>query len=159
MEDADCEICGRKGVKAVVSVEGAKLMVCGRCAYGKKILYFLEDREAPVERVEAPRRGKMEEAEEIVDSYGKIIRKAREKMGLSIAVIAERINEKESYIDRIEREKIIPPFPVAKKLEKELRIKLIEKVEASVAPAAASTKKFSEPTLADLLESQKKKGK
>ena len=158
MEDADCEICGRKGVKAVVSVEGAKLMVCGRCAYGKKILYFLEDREAPVERVEAQSR-KMGETEEIVDDYGKVIRKARDRMGLSLAVIAERINEKESYIERIEREKIIPTFPVAKKLERELRIKLIEKVEASVAPAAASTKKFSEPTLGDLLESQKKKGK
>lgn len=158
MEESTCEICGRKNVKAVVSVEGAKLVVCGGCARGKKVLYYLEEREpgrgAPLE----PRK-KAEETEEIVEGYGKIIRKAREKMGLPVSVVAERINEMESYLERIEREAVAPTFPVARKLEKELGVKLIEKVSASVAPTVSGSKKFSEPTLADMLESQKKEEK
>ena len=78
-------------------------------------------------------------------------------MGLPVSVVAERINEKQSYLERIEREEIEPTFPVAKKLEKELRVKLIEKVAGSIAPTAQASKKFSAQTLGDLLESEKKK--
>ena len=155
MEDSTCEICGRKNVRAVVSVEGAKLVVCGGCARGKKVLYYLEDREMPsdTQHIEKPGR-KHEETEEIVEDYADRIKRARQKMGLPISVVAEKINEMESYLERIERGKIAPTFAVAKKLEKELGIKLIEKVEESVAPTISGKKKFSEPTLGDLLESQ-----
>lgn len=158
MEDSTCEICGRKGVRAVVSVEGAKLVACGGCARGKKILYYLEENEPVPEprQMERPRRG-MEESEEIVDDYPERIKKARQKMGLPISVVAEKINEMESYLERIERGTITPTFAVAKKLEKELGIKLIEKVEASVAPSEHSKgKKFTEPTLGDMLETGEK---
>lgn len=154
MEDSTCEICGRKNVRAVVSVEGAKLVVCGACARGKKVLYFLEEREPAEARPMAPQKQKIEETEEIREDYAQAIRKAREKTGLPISVVAERINEMESYLERIERGKIMPTFTVAKKLEKELGIKLIEKVETSVAPTPTAQKKFSEPTLGDMLEEE-----
>lgn len=153
MEDSTCEICGRKSVRTVVLVEGAKLMVCGGCARGKKILYYLEDREPSAAPMEMPRK-RVEETEEIVEDYAQRIRNARQKMRLPVAVVAEKINEMESYLERIEKGKVVPTFSVAKKLEKELGIKLIEKVEASVAPTVAKLKKFSEPTLGDMLESQ-----
>ena len=155
-EEETCEICGRKGAHAIVEVEGATLKVCGLCAYGKKILYHLDESGEAKERTE--RRGpppKFEETEEIVENYGKIIKNAREKLGLGRAVIAEKINEKESYLERIERGELTPTFAVARKLEKELGIKLVEKVQASVAPSTSNSKKFSEPTLADLLEEEK----
>lgn len=155
-EEETCEICGRKGAHAIIEVEGAKLKVCGSCAYGKKILYRLDDtgeaREGPEKQRAQP---KLEETEEIVEGYGKIIKNAREKIGLSRSVVAEKINEKESYLERIERGELTPTFTVAKKLEKELGIKLIEKVQASVAPSTSSSKKFSEPTLEDMLEEEK----
>lgn len=155
-EEETCEICGRKGAHAIVEVEGAKLKVCGSCAYGKKILYHLD--EAGEAREGTERRGpppKFEETEEIVENYGKLIKNAREKLGLSRSVVAEKINEKESYLERIERGELTPTFAVARKLEKELGIKLLEKVQASVAPSTSSSKKFSEPTLADMLEEEK----
>ncbi len=156
MDDSTCEICGRKNVKAVVSVEGAKLVVCGGCARGKKVLYFLdEETEGPQDIRKMPR-GKLEETEEIVEEYGKIIRGARQKMGLTVAVVAERINESESYLEHIEREELTPTFKVAKKLEKELGIKLVEKVQPSVSAAVEKKGEFREPTLGDILESQKK---
>jgi len=155
-EEETCEICGRKGAHAIIEVEGAKLKVCGSCAYGKKILYHLDEtgevREGP-EKHRAP--PKFEETEEIVENYGKIIKDARENIGLSRSVVAEKINEKESYLERIERGELTPTFTVARKLEKELGITLVEKVQASVAPSTASSKKFSEPTLADMLEEEK----
>ncbi len=154
MEEPTCEICGRKGVKAVVSVEGARLVVCGSCARDKKVLHFLEERESATGAELRPRVRKTEETEELVENYGKILRRAREKMRLPLSVVAERINEKESYLEKIEREEMVPTFAVARKLEKELGITLIEKVSASVAPAAAEKKRFSEPTLGDMLESQ-----
>ena len=154
MEDSTCEICGRKNVKAVISVEGAKLVVCGGCARGKKVLYYLEDREIPGDTRHNDRpRQKPEETEEIAEDYADRIKTARQKMGIPISVVAEKINEMESYLERIERGKIMPTFAVAKKLEKELGIKIIEKVEASVESSpTGSNKKFSEPTLGDMLE-------
>jgi len=154
-EEETCEICGRKGAQAIVEVEGAKLKVCGSCAYGKKILYHLDETGEPKEGIERKAHGKLEETEEIVEDYGKIIKNARERLGLGRSVVAEKISEKESYLERIERGELIPTFIVAKKLEKELGIKLIEKVHASVAPSTGSSKKFSEPTLADMIEEEK----
>jgi putative transcription factor len=158
MEEATCEICGRKNVKAVVSIEGAKLVVCGACARGKKVLYFLEE-EAEGPQVREMPRGKAEETEEIIEGYGRTIRNARQKMGLAVAVVAERINERESYLEHIEREELVPTFKVARKLEKELGIKLIEKVQPSVSATTEKKGEFREPTLGDILESQKKEGK
>lgn len=150
---ATCEICGRDGVVAVVFVEGAKLAVCGGCVRGKKVIYQLEDTGSL--EPQTVQRIRSEETEEIVEGYGKIIKKAREEMGLPLSVVAERINEKESYIERIEREQIIPTFAVAKKLEKELKIKLIEKTRSGGSVSTNTFKKFSEPTLGEMLDDKR----
>lgn len=154
-----CDICGRPEAKAVVLIEGAKMVACGRCAYSNKVLYRLdEDEEGRTIELKPSKRGRMEESEEVIEGYGKAIKKARERMGVKIAVIAEKINEKASYLDAIENERLTPTFLVARKLEKELGIKLIQKVVEEV-PGSTTLKsgKFSEPTLADALVVQKKK--
>jgi len=158
MEESTCDICGRKGVRAVVSVEGAKLVVCGGCARGNKVLYHLDEGAEMPQQMPVRRAGRLEETEEIVEGYGRKIKQARQKMGLPVAVVAEKINERESYLEHIEREDMVPTFKVAKKLEKELGIKLVEKVQASVSASVESKGQFREPTLADMLEGQKKKG-
>lgn len=157
MEESTCDICGRKGVRAVVLIEGAKLVVCGGCARGNKVLYYLEE-ETEASQIRRTPAGKLEETEEITEGYGKKIKQARQKLGLPVAVVAEKINERESYLEHIEREDLVPTFKVAKKLEKELGIKLIEKVQPSVSATVESKGQFREPTLGDILESQKKKG-
>jgi putative transcription factor len=156
-----CDICGRDDTFAVVLVEGAKMVACRGCTRGKKILHRLEeDEEGQVVELRTAKRGPMDSDEEIVEGYGKIIRKAREKTSLKIAVIAEKINEKESYLDAIENERLRPTIAVARKLERELGIKLIEKVqEEQVSSTSTKAGKFSEPTLADALLTQKKKEK
>jgi putative transcription factor len=138
-------------VRAQILLEGAKLLVCSRCMRSGKIIHrFYEDEpEKEVPQYRTP----VQEAEEVVEDYAKRIKEARQKARLPIAVVAERISEKESYLQAIEGGRLTPTLDVAKKLEKELGIKLIEKGEASAAPSASapSKKKFSEPTLGDML--------
>ncbi|HID72583.1 TPA: TIGR00270 family protein, partial [Candidatus Micrarchaeota archaeon] len=156
MGNLSCDICGREDVKAVVLIEGAKMLACGGCMRGGKVLHRLTDDDEGRPAVEIKQRAPMGESREIVEGYGRIIKRARDSARLPMAVIAERVSEKESYLDAIENERIMPSFAVARKLEKELKIKLIEEVDQSVGPStAASGQSFSEPTLADALLSQK----
>ena len=153
MAELSCDICGATPVRAQILVEGAKLLACGRCMKTGKIIHRFHDDEpdAVPEAYKPP-----EESEEIVEDYGKLIRSAREKAKLPIAVVAERIREKESYLQAIENERLAPTMDVAKKLEKELGIKLIETVQESAGASAAASAKFSEPTLADMVSEKKK---
>lgn len=176
----DCDICGKKGVSFIIQVEGAKMAVCPRCAYHGKILHSLGTEEAGGEE-EAP--AKMDYStpkqfrveEEILDGYGRKIRRAREAVkityeevneygkkekktrGMTIEELAKKVNEKASWLDRVENERMEPNPAEAKKLEKALGIKLVEKVEVSVTPTPKSGGGKTELTLFDMFEMQKKK--
>lgn len=159
MAELYCDICGNTPVRAQVLVEGAKMLACGRCmGSGKVILRLDEDDGEPIVR---PTATTLDSSEEIVEGYGRIIINAREKTGLPIAVVAERIKERESYLHAIEHERLAPTMEVAKKLEKELGIKLVEKVAGSMSPSLSkpSSKNFQPPTLGDIIEVKKKKEK
>ncbi|MFH1521174.1 MAG: multiprotein-bridging factor 1 family protein [Candidatus Micrarchaeota archaeon] len=159
MAELYCDICGKTPVRAQVLIEGAKMLACGMCMRsGKVIMRLDEDDGEPIVR---PITTHLDSNEEIIEGYGRIIINAREKSGLPIAVIAERIKEKESYIHAIEHERFVPTIEVAKKLEKELGIKLIEKIAGTMAPSISkpSSKNFQPSTLGDMIEAKKKKEK
>ncbi|MEW5996877.1 MAG: multiprotein-bridging factor 1 family protein [Candidatus Micrarchaeota archaeon] len=173
----DCDICGRKGVAFIIAVEGAKMAVCPRCAYHGKILHSLgsgEEEEAPVKvDYTTPKQFRMEE--EVVDGYGRKIRRARENVKITfeevneygkkekktrvmtIEELARKVNVKASWLDKIENERVAPSLEEARKLEKALGIKLVEKVEVSVSPTPKGGGGKTELTLLDMLEMQKKK--
>ncbi len=123
----ECDICGRKTDKEyIVEVEEAQLHVCERCAKGMTPIEII-DHSPNKNAKQEPRVIKhafSEEANEITNDYGSIIKNAREKAGLTNKELAIRINEKESLIARIERNQLMPEERVAKKLEKLLGIKL-----------------------------------
>jgi len=156
MAELYCDICGGAPVRAQILIEGAKLLACARCMRGGKVIFRFEEEGALPSLSGA---SAAESSEEIVEDYAKIIRNARERIKLPLSVVAERINEQESYLHALEGGRLAPTMEVAKKLEKELGIRLVEKV-AGVAPslAASGSRSFSEPTLADMLD-KKKKGK
>ncbi|MBS7605289.1 TIGR00270 family protein, partial [Candidatus Bathyarchaeota archaeon] len=64
---------------------------------------------------------------EIIEDFGSIIKKAREKLGLTPEDLGKMIGEKESVIKKIEGGKIIPDIRLAAKLERALKIKLLVK--------------------------------
>lgn len=148
----ECEVCGERDAVFLAEIEGAKLHVCPDCARRGKIL----------SRISAPpkSRGVVVKKEvreiEVVPDYGRRIKKAREKLGIGRDVLAERINEKESYIERIEAEKTVPTVKVARKLEKELGVVLFE--EVSEERVVGQKSEGGMLTLGDLVVVKKKKG-
>lgn len=168
----ECESCGSKiedGESFFVSIEGARLNVCFRCKRFGKIIHAPRvsrtgGQPSSSRQAYAPAsRPSTREEYELVENYGERIRNAREKIGLPLNVLAEKIAEKESFIDRVEKQKTRPPFSVAKKLEKELGILLLEEVESqSPNQESPNYKKSSVPralTLGDILEIEKGKKK
>ena len=67
----------------------------------------------------------MDTSQELVEDYADIIRQAREKRGLSTEELGLKINEKESFLKKIEAGKTAPTELLISKLEHFLKIKLL----------------------------------
>jgi putative transcription factor len=120
----ECEMCGSGEGSFLILVEGAKLHVCYNCAKHGKVLSAPAP--APQRRLSVSR----EESErDVVADFGRKIKEARERMRIERKVLAELVNEKESFLERIEAEKTIPNETIALKLEKALGIKLFEEIK------------------------------
>jgi putative transcription factor len=61
----------------------------------------------------------------VAEGFGSLVRRAREKMGLSHEDLGRKIAEKVSVVKKIEGEKIVPDQRVAEKMEHALGIKLL----------------------------------
>jgi len=121
-----CEICGRtiKGKGREIYVEQAKLTVCKNCIrYGTPV--SSRPQISRKESVFTPAPSDFD----IREDYFDIVRKAREKNGLTQKDLAQKINEKESIIHRIETGHMRPSRKLARKLEDALEIHLLEKIE------------------------------
>ncbi|MEM4348217.1 MAG: multiprotein-bridging factor 1 family protein [Candidatus Anstonellaceae archaeon] len=148
----ECEICGEGKAEYLILLEGAKLKVCRECSTSGKILQGPPPK--PSLQAKQP---VLKEELEIVEGYGKLISQARRRLGLPIEVLAERLNEKASFLERIEHEKTLPDERLCRKLEKELGITLLSSTTET------STASVSNPntslTLGDILEIERKKKK
>ncbi|MCX6775963.1 MAG: multiprotein-bridging factor 1 family protein [Candidatus Micrarchaeota archaeon] len=145
----ECEMCGAPEAGFFILVEGAKLHVCVSCAKHGKVL----SAPAPVPK----RRLSVEKEESEVDltaDFGRRIREARGKMKIERKVLAELVNEKESFLERIEAEKTIPTEALALKLERALGIKLFEEIKHEHLPA--KKEKRGELTLGDVVVVKRK---
>ena len=147
----DCELCGRPNAIATAIVEGVRMSVCERCAkHGKVVARIYDGDDAPSTMAKTAKR-----EIEIVDDYADIIKNARTKKGMTIRQLAAAVAEKESYMDRIEREETTPTEQAARKLEKFLNIRLMHEVELA---RTKEEKGRSEPiTLGDVIEIKRKK--
>jgi len=163
-----CEVCGCMipGKSFNVMIEGARLTVCGECAKHGKICYdeprpkhvFLKPRAEPVKfRVQAkPSTPPVETSAELTEDYGRRIRKAREKLGLSHEELGKRLNEKVSLLKKIETGKMTPSDKLATALEHILKVKLIvPRKEEKVPQAKVSRTVGRELTLGDLIHFNK----
>lgn len=86
---------------------------------------------------------------EVVEDFSKLVLKHRMKSGLSQEELAKRVNEKLSVIQKIETGKMAPDSRLCRKLEHELRVKLLvpRKESTEVPKSAAPT----EVTLGDII--------
>jgi len=126
----ECEICGIERKKIFITeIEGTILRLCEDCAKGGRILNIIEEAKKIKENLK-PKIDFENEEYDLVENYGKIITEIRTKMNISIEDLAKKIGEKESLLRKIEKEEIRPSDKVVDKLERFLKIKLREKIEA-----------------------------
>ena len=163
-----CEVCGRKilGKPVNATIEGAKMIVCGKCA--KLGTVYFEEPPSPALRkrrvTTRPRTKfslkkqppKVTETLELVENFSLQIRQAREHLGLNHEDLGRKIGEKVSVLRKIETGKMTPNHQLAGKLEHTLRVKLLvphsePKIPPSVLP------KLPELTLGKIVHLKKSK--
>ena len=150
-----CEICGREAKLKRAMVEGVEMMVCQECSrYGvilpekkktttiakktKKIIPYSKDVFEEMKQ-------------ELVSDWGKKIKEARERKGMSRQELGAKVGEKTTTIAKIENEELRPPDETVRKLEKVLEIKLFQEIEDAV----VKHKEIRPLTLGDLLKNAK----
>jgi len=126
----ECEICGKEVAgNSRIKMDGMDLIVCENCiSYGKEVK---EERQAPLQRASVIKPARVEFREEapLADDYGKRIRTSREKKGLTVKELANKLFEKESTVHKMENQQHTPEDKVVKKLEKFLKVSLRESIE------------------------------
>ncbi|OGS42912.1 MAG: TIGR00270 family protein [Euryarchaeota archaeon RBG_16_62_10] len=162
-----CELCGKNVTFCKkVTIEGVQLEVCTECSkFGieaKKeprkeeeeaprpiIAQRLEEREKRARPKDVLAQG---EKEDLAEDYGARIRNARSKKGMTQKDLAMKINERVTVLSKVESGDMTPEDKLVAKLEKELGIKLKEKVAEVLASKPSGTRSL---TLADLIRMQK----
>ena len=164
-----CEMCGKKSewIKTVF-IEGTELKVCKECSkFGESTdgtNRAKSSTTAPVsravvnERLEARERRMrtrdvykdMDTSEDLIPDYAAVIKDARRERNMKQEDLAAKLNEKATIIAKIENGDMVPNDKLIKKLEKELDIKLTEKVSSVASSSSGSGGKGL--TLGDLIK-------
>jgi len=155
-----CEICGAeiKGKAYKVVIDRSELIACWRCANKTKtitdVIDLTRSKRNINKKIMPPKHVRPKRpliVEEIVEDYSERIREARNRIGLTRDVLAAMIGEKVSTIRRIEEGTLQPTISLARKLEKVLKIKLIEEYEEDEEYTFGSQSRY-EVTLGDIVE-------
>jgi putative transcription factor len=158
-----CEVCGSeiRGRPFYRIIEGGKMTVCGRCArFGSADWDPNQPRPQPRERTTPRRpRSEIEAAEnlELVEDYGEKIRKAREKIKMTVEEFAKKIGEKESVVKKLEKGELSPDTGLVRKIRNSLGLELLVAGETSAVPATA--KPTTGRTLGDIMKLSQPKPK
>jgi len=155
-----CEVCGHEifGQPYYRVIEGGRMTVCGRCAQ------FSNQEWDPRKPMAQPRRRRtaanarprrrsdieVAESTELVENYGELIRKTRQRKGMTVEDFAKKLSEKESVIKKLEKEQLNPTMTLVRKVERALGITLIE--EAEVGTGTVLTRPMGPRTLGDMIK-------
>lgn len=122
-----CEVCGNsiRTAPSRVEIDGAILQVCQSCAKHGRPLMGTVSRVHPV-RTPLVANGELLKSELEVDpEYNSIVRRAREKLGLTQEALGRAINVKPSVISHIETKKMKPDLILARILMHYLKVELL----------------------------------
>ncbi len=120
---SSCDLCGKNEDLFIARIESSIVNACRTCCRFGNVLGKVEESKP---EIKIKRQTEDESSELIVENYNELIRKEREKKGLKQEEFANKLNEKESLIKKIENKQIMPSFALARKIEKFFGIKLIE---------------------------------
>jgi len=135
-----CEVCGRSihGKPNRIVIEGAKMLVCHSCSKLSSTTWYPEESKPPLKqprpfssrrRLSSPRgrraRRDLGSNLELVEDFPTIIKEARERLGLDRVTLGRKIGEKVSVLQKIEAGKLYPDITFTRKLEHELKVKIL----------------------------------
>jgi putative transcription factor len=129
--EGECEVCGRSVNRLVqVTIEGSVVEACPSCSRLGEKVPIRKPRYQPsrVRRRAAPAKWK-EPILEPIPGYGEVLRERRLGLGLTQEELGKRLNEKASVVARLEAERMTPSEALAKKIERHLGVRILEKVE------------------------------
>jgi len=151
-----CEMCGRESQLVLAEVEGGELNVCSGCLkYGtrKKNVNSGMNHSVPGKKF-----AKIERIEfKVVNNYSNLIRSARESKNLKQEDFAKFLNEKESILTKWESGNLKPRLDVARRLERVLGIRLVERDVIGKVEKQEKQKAAAEFTLGDFIKTRKRK--
>lgn len=120
----ECAICGKEEKELVkIKVEDAIVEVCRSCSSFGQII---PERKVSTQVVVLQEKDEYE----LVDGYGEMIKRARERMKMTRKELALKMKIKENILKRIEAESLVPEEELAKRFEKELGVKILQKVDS-----------------------------
>jgi putative transcription factor len=124
-----CDMCSASGKMYKTIVEGAHLSLCQDCSNFGKVIGMVQQQEnaKAVEKFHAA--DKAEKLEIVSGDYAEKIRKKRESLGLKQKEFAQKLNEKQSIVQKMESGHFEPPIGLAKKIGKILHLKLVEQYQ------------------------------
>lgn len=144
-------MCGRnEGLKLTI-IEKVRMNVCQNCSkYGKSTNDLRQSKYKPSSYASIK---PLESNEEIVSNFAQILKQERKKRNMEQIDFAKLLSEKESLLHKMESGHYVPSLDTAKKLERILRVRLVEIVsEASV---EKNTKSSGPLTIGDLIKKRK----
>jgi len=125
-----CDMCGSEDQLFRTSIEGTELSVCENCSkFGKVVHKFVEPKPEVIRQETTISSEEPEIIELVTPNYSTIIKSKREKLDLKQKDFAQMLSEKESVIHKLESGQMHPSIKLARKLERLLRITLVEEVE------------------------------
>lgn len=167
----ECEVCGKeiygKAYRAVI--DGAKLFVCPECAQFSTAVWKRGSREPaitkktpeyPASQLSTFRRSipsRLPKGLDLVEGFGQRIRMGRVKLKLSHEDLSRKIGAKVSVLRKLETGKMVPDQALAKRLERFLRIKILQSPSETSKLEEGFVKKPSELTLGDIVIIQKRR--
>ncbi len=162
-----CDLCSSPEKVFKIELEGSQFNVCEKCSsYGKIIgrfqseqpkhekKSFLDTTSVSSQRSEPEK--ETETIQLIVSNYSELIKKAREEKNLKQEELARKIAEKESVIHSLESDNRKPNIALARKLEKFLRITLVETVELATKGSIPQVSSSEKLTLGDMIKIKKR---
>jgi len=154
-----CELCGRTCDCKAAIVDGVMMMLCPNCVRHGEIIQAPKTpskvQKPILEMIKKPPIKDIykDMNKELVSGWNKLIKKAREKKGLTREELGFKIGERTVTISKIENGDLRPSDKMIEKLQKELGINLVEDVsEAST--SVSGTRSGSRLTLGDFIKSK-----
>jgi putative transcription factor len=158
----ECEVCGRQiyGRQHRVVIDSARLLTCTGCAkYATATWQRRDDPKRGQPRHKArsnlPRKVPAPLVREdlvLVGDFGNRIRRGREKLRFSHEELSREIGARVSILQKLEVGKMIPELNLTRKLERALKITLLQNAAAvDYGSAPITAQKPSELTLGDVV--------